>query len=144
MAKAYSMNGYYLTLDGRMIKSKIAVENRVMQSHKQKEAWLMESEPHFVSTSRGKSKEPFVFLTGEHATPVRPPWKDPRAATPEHNAFFRERNRQLLGLIAKKGSRTDLLLTINMLILGGVGLLFALVTILTLDFGAVTDKLPSL
>ena len=137
------ITGLHLTNDGGINESNLDLEiNRCLLSNKHKEAWLLESEPFFVTAARrGKYKE-IVIVNDEHPVPIRPPWIDPTASTPEHNALFRERNRRLAGLILKKRSKSDNLLTLNMAITGGAFIMFAITVFAYVDLGGIKDKLP--
>lgn len=137
-----TITGLYLTPDGGMDERGLELQGRTLLSKAEKSAWMLPDLPLQVAAARrGKFKE-LVIVTDEHMVPVRLPWQDPTAPTPEQNAFFRERNRRLAGYLAKKANRTDLLLTMNMVVLAVMAGLFAFVTIAYVDFGGLIDKLP--
>ena len=136
------IDGLLLTVDGDMVNTPLEVEGRILMAHKMKRAWLLEVEPHSVMAARRGKYRQVVIVNDEHPVPARSPWQDPTAATPEHAATFRERNRRIAGQIMKKRSKTDLYLTINMILMGGMGALFAFVTIAYVDIGGLFNRLP--
>ena len=136
--------GLYLTPDGALIKTPLEVRGRALLSKKLQVAYVQEADPFAIAAARRGRRRPMVLVTREHMSPLRPPWVNPTADAPEQKGLLRE-NIKLAGPRAMKQerNRTDALLLFNMIIVGGSGLLFALVTVASLDIGGLLEKFIS-
>lgn len=134
--------GLYLTPEGDAIQRPLEVRERDLLSKREKLAWVQEVDPFIIRAARRGQHKRLVIVTGEHASPLRPPWMDPAAPAPAQKARLRERNRTAVARAMKEeGARTDFLLLIYICILLGVLLLLCLVVVAFLPLGGVFDWL---
>ena len=136
--------GLVLTPEGDLVKTALEVKGRTLRSKKERLGWVQETDPLVLAAARRGQQRRMVMVTGEHKTPLRPPWMDPTAPSPEQKARLKELHRLSESeLLKKDGQRADILLVVYILLLAGAGLLFTLVTVASLNIGGFVADLLS-